>query len=67
MWPRFQETRALMLACDHALRGPNDDRLGTRFPDMTRAYAPELRELVRAANEADGSDNITAVVIESAA
>ncbi len=34
---------------DHALRGPNDDRLGPRFPDMTRAYAPELRELVKAA------------------
>lgn len=34
---------------DHALRGPNDDRLGTRFPDLTRAYAPELRELAKAA------------------
>lgn len=32
---------------DHALRGPNDDRLGPRFPDMTRAYAPELRDLVK--------------------
>jgi purine-nucleoside phosphorylase len=32
---------------DHALRGPNDDRLGPRFPDMTRAYAPELRALAR--------------------
>jgi purine-nucleoside phosphorylase len=32
---------------DHALRGPNDERLGPRFPDMTRAYAPELRDLVR--------------------
>ncbi|HEU0034676.1 MAG TPA: purine-nucleoside phosphorylase [Kofleriaceae bacterium] len=32
---------------DHALRGPNDDRLGTRFPDMTKAYAPELRALVK--------------------
>jgi purine-nucleoside phosphorylase len=32
---------------DHALRGPNDDRLGPRFPDMTRAYAPELRALVK--------------------
>lgn len=32
---------------DHALRGPNDDRLGPRFPDMTTAYAPELRELVK--------------------
>ncbi|MBA2541996.1 MAG: purine-nucleoside phosphorylase [Deltaproteobacteria bacterium] len=31
---------------DHALRGPNDERLGPRFPDMTKAYAPELRALV---------------------
>jgi purine-nucleoside phosphorylase len=38
---------------DHALRGPNDDRLGPRFPDMTAAYAPELRALVqRAASDA---------------
>lgn len=34
---------------DHALRGPNDDRLGPRFPDMTHAYAPELQALVREA------------------
>jgi purine-nucleoside phosphorylase len=27
------------------LRGPNDDRLGTRFPDMTRVYSPDLRRL----------------------
>jgi len=32
---------------DHALRGPNDERLGARFPDMTQAYAPELRALVK--------------------
>ncbi len=32
---------------DHPLRGPNDDRLGPRFPDMTRAYAAELRTLVK--------------------
>ena len=34
---------------DHALRGPNDDRLGVRFPDMTTAYAPELRQLAKRA------------------
>jgi purine-nucleoside phosphorylase len=34
---------------DHPLRGPNDDRLGPRFPDMTQAYAAELRQLVQAA------------------
>jgi len=39
---------------DHPLRGFNDDRLGPRFPDMTRAYAPELRELVRGVAKAQG-------------
>ncbi len=32
---------------DHALRGPNDERFGPRFPDMTRAYCPELRAMVK--------------------
>ncbi|HSD91274.1 MAG TPA: purine-nucleoside phosphorylase, partial [Kofleriaceae bacterium] len=32
---------------DHALRGPNDERLGPRFPDMTHAYAGGLRDLVK--------------------
>jgi purine-nucleoside phosphorylase len=39
---------------DHALRGPNDDRLGPRFPDMTAAYAPELRALARRAADDAG-------------
>jgi purine-nucleoside phosphorylase len=31
------------------LAGPNDEALGTRFPDMTGAYDPELREMLHAA------------------
>ncbi len=33
------------------LVGPNDDRIGLRFPDMSRAYDPQLRDL---AGEAAG-------------
>lgn len=29
------------------LLGPNDDRLGPRFPDMSAAYSPRLRDLAR--------------------
>jgi purine-nucleoside phosphorylase len=32
---------------DNPLRGPNDDRVGQRFPDMTRAYPKELRAAAR--------------------
>ena len=43
----------LMLITDHInlmgrnpLVGPNDERLGLRFTDLTNAYAPELREML---------------------
>ena len=45
---------ALVLIRDHInlqganpLVGPNDDRFGVRFPDMTRAYAKEYRQIAR--------------------
>lgn len=46
----------LMLIQDHinatgenCLAGPHDERFGPRFPDMSRAYDPELRSLARTA------------------
>jgi purine-nucleoside phosphorylase len=45
---------ALVLISDHInlqgvnpLVGPNDEVLGPRFPDMTEAYSPKLRELAQ--------------------
>lgn len=45
---------ALVLVRDHInlqgvnpLAGANDNRFGVRFPDMTRAYAPEYRSIAR--------------------
>ena len=37
----------LNLMGDSSLRGPNDDRLGPRFPDMTDLYDSKLRELAQ--------------------
>jgi len=46
----------LMLIADHLnltgrspLIGPNDDAVGTRFPDLVNVYSPRLRSLVRRA------------------
>ena len=36
------------------LRGPNDERLGPRFPDMSRAYDRELMNLARETARAQG-------------
>lgn len=47
---------ALVAIADHMnfqgvnpLIGPNDDRLGPRFPDMTAAYDPKFRQALQAA------------------
>jgi purine-nucleoside phosphorylase len=44
------------LMCTNPLIGPNEDRFGVRFPDMTEVYARRLRAIAHAA-EADA--NIT--------
>ena len=35
------------MAGSNPLFGPNDPTLGTRFPDMSQAYDPELRQIAR--------------------
>ncbi|RMH01576.1 MAG: purine-nucleoside phosphorylase [Chloroflexi bacterium] len=42
------------IAGHNPLRGPNDDSIGPRFPDMTLAYDPELRQLARKTAESLG-------------
>lgn len=51
----------LMLIRDHInltarnpLIGPNDDEMGTRFPDMSEAYSKELRNLAKSVAEEQG-------------
>ena len=55
------EAGDLMRISDHinltgrnCLEGPNEDALGTRFPDMSAAYDPELGALAHAVAKDDG-------------
>jgi len=47
-------TDHLNLMYQHPLLGPNDDSLGTRFPDMTNAYDPTLRAQLAEVSKAEG-------------
>jgi purine-nucleoside phosphorylase len=49
-------TDHLNLTARNPLVGPNDDRLGPRFPDMTGAYSTRLRGLIRSAFEEAGTE-----------
>lgn len=42
------------MAGHNPLRGPNDDLVGSRFPDMTEAYSPKLRLLAHEVSEEAG-------------
>lgn len=51
----------LMVIADHLnltgrtpLLGPNADEIGPRFPDLTNAWSPRLREALHAAGRAEG-------------
>ncbi len=44
----------IKLSGDSPLRGPNMPELGTRFPDMSTTYTPELREVAHEAAESAG-------------
>jgi purine-nucleoside phosphorylase len=47
-------TDHINLLCSNPLLGPNDEELGTRFPDMSQAYSPELLNRMRKAATDEG-------------
>ena len=51
------------LCPEHPLRGPNDERLGTRFPDMSQAYDHELIDLAKEISAEQGIGVRTGVYI----
>lgn len=58
----------LMVIRDHLnltglnpLLGPNDDRIGPRFPDLTDAWSPRLRSLLLASGAAEEVDLVEGV------
>jgi purine-nucleoside phosphorylase len=58
----------LLLISDHLnlmgvnpLRGPNDDRLGTRFPDMSEVYSRRLRTIALDEGQAMGIELVSGV------
>lgn len=61
---------ALMVMRDHInltgrspLIGPNADELGSRFPDLTDAWSPRLRDRLHAAGKAEGVPLVEGVYI----
>jgi purine-nucleoside phosphorylase len=60
----------LMVIADHLnltgrtpLLGPNADGLGPRFPDLTEAWDPELRERLKAAGRAENVELVEGVYV----
>lgn len=49
-------TDHINLSGENPLVGHNDERLGTRFPDMSSAYSPDYCESIRQAAQSTGVD-----------
>ncbi len=47
-------TDHINLTANNPLIGPNDDELGTRFPDMSKAYDPEMQSVARSIAKEQG-------------